>query len=97
VLFYGAEDEALIDEAREIVRDRDVTLALARVSNPHALVMNLGRIIADVDRDSRRCVSFAAASSHEDYIEMLKATIESYTKLHESLRFVTMATEKKES
>ncbi|MNB61109.1 hypothetical protein D3C87_860090 [compost metagenome] len=97
VLFYGAEDEAVIDEAREIVRDREVTLALARVSNPHALVMNLTRIIADIDRDSRRCVSFAAASSHEDYIEMLKATIESYTKLHESLRFVTLASEKKEA
>lgn len=97
VLFYGSEDEALIDEAREIVRDRDVTLALARVSNPHALVMNLGRIIGDIDRDSRRCVSFAAAACHEDFIEVLKASIESYTKLHESLRFVTLASANKES
>lgn len=97
VMFHGPEAEHLIDEAREIIRDRDVTLALARVSNPHAIVMSLSRIIADIDRDSRRCVSFGGASMIEDCLEVLKASIEAYVTLHQSMRFVTMATEQKEA
>lgn len=97
VLIYSEADEAIIDEAREIVRDREVTIALARVSNPHGVVMNLTRIIADIDRDSKRCVSFRAAAAHEECIEVLKATIEAYQQLHNSMRFVTLTTENKES
>jgi hypothetical protein len=97
VKFHSPETEHLIDEAREIVNDRNVTLALARVSNPHGIVMNLGRIIADIDRDSRRCVSITGASMFEDCIEVLKTSVEAYTTLHQSMRFVTLATEQKEA
>jgi hypothetical protein len=97
VMFHSPETEQLIDEAREIVRDGEVTLALARVSNPHAIVMNLNRIIRDIDRDSRRCVSFGGASMVEECIEILKASVESYMTLHQSMRFVTLATEQKEA
>lgn len=97
VMFHSPEAEHLIDEAREIVRDREVTIALARVSNPHAIVMNLSRIIADIDRDSRRCVSFGGASMVEDCLEVLKASVEAYTALHQSMRFVTLANEQKEA
>lgn len=97
VLIYGEEHEALIDAAREIVRDREVTIALARVSNPHARVVELSRLIHDIDRDSKRCVSFSAAATHEDCIEILKSSVETYQTYHQSLRFVTLATEQKES
>jgi hypothetical protein len=59
--------------------------------------MSLTRIIADIDRDSRRCVSFGGASMVEDCLEVLKASLESYMTLHQSMRFVTLASEQKEA
>ena len=97
VCVLDATAEHLIDEALQIVEDKNVTHALALASNPFALVKDLMGHVESVRRAAIRCVSFGVVASPEDSFEDLTAAIEIYNRLHASMRWVTLAKDNKET
>jgi hypothetical protein len=84
----------LIDEAREIVRDGEVTRALALASNPRGRVTELNGLIHDIDRKSKRCVSYSAMSDQDFSAQELQAAVTAYTNFLATMRIIAHPSQK---
>lgn len=80
----------LLDEAREIVRDRDVTIMLARVSNPMGRIMELTSAMTEVDRTSRERLKLPAVNEPEHFTAELQKAVDKYLEIYQGLRIVKM-------
>lgn len=90
------EAEHLIDRALEIVADKHVDIALARVSNPHKLVMDLNGHHARIYAAAKQCVSISAHRDVERYVGELAEVLAEYDKQIAGMRFVNLSQPEKE-
>jgi hypothetical protein len=84
----------LIDEAREIVRDAEVTRALAMASNPRGRVQELNHLINEVDRKSKQCVSYSMLTFQGDAIRELQTAVTAYVDFLNTMRIVAHPSQK---
>ncbi|MNO12993.1 hypothetical protein D3C76_26130 [compost metagenome] len=81
----------LLDEALEILKDKDVTRALALASNPYALVKDLMAKVAEIKTLAENRLSMAAVDQPEEHTAALEVAVDAYRAQHRGMRFVTLA------
>lgn len=78
---FNKEHGSVIDEAIEIVNDKDVTIALLRYVNPGASPVKVSQAISKVKHAKVKLLSTSALNDIDFYVEQLSLAIGEYSSL----------------